>query len=112
MRDHSRAGREHLALRDELLDSDRPGHVAELGRIDVAADGEKRPHTSARKPVDERRNADKGAWEAQKVAQRRQVTSAARQSRVRDYLAGLRETAKLEDNRKAILAAQRQQSTT
>ena len=62
--------------------------------------------------VDQRVSADKGAWQAQKAEQRRQVTAAARQSRVRDYLAGLRETAKMEDNRKEILAAQRQQSTT
>jgi peptidyl-prolyl cis-trans isomerase D len=62
--------------------------------------------------VDQKSSADKGAWQAQKIEQRRQVTAAARQSRVRDYLAGLRESAKLEDRRKEILAAQRQQSTT
>jgi hypothetical protein len=62
--------------------------------------------------VDQRVSADKGAWQAQKAAQRQQVTAAARQARVRDYLAGLRETAKMEDNRRAVLAAQRNQSTT
>ena len=60
--------------------------------------------------VDQRVAADKGAWTAQKVQQRRQATQAARQSRVREYLAGLREQAKLEDNRKAVLAAQRRQA--
>lgn len=60
--------------------------------------------------VDQRVNADKGAWQAQKTQQRRQVTQALRQSRVREYLASLRESAKLEDMRKEVLAAQRAQS--
>ena len=60
--------------------------------------------------VDRRVAADKGAWQAQKVAQRRQVTPALRQARVRDYLAELREGAKLDDRRKAVLAAQRTQA--
>ncbi|GLC27524.1 hypothetical protein rosag_40370 [Roseisolibacter agri] len=60
--------------------------------------------------VDQRVNADKGAWQAQKTQQRRQITQALRQSRVREYLSSLRESAKLEDNRKDVLAAQRAQS--
>ena len=61
--------------------------------------------------LDQKSSADKGAWQAQKTAQRRQITQSARQARVRDYLAGLRESAKLEDSRKDVLAAQRRQST-
>ncbi|MGZ8375675.1 MAG: peptidyl-prolyl cis-trans isomerase [Gemmatirosa sp.] len=60
--------------------------------------------------VDQRVEADRKAWEAQKAAQRRQVTQALRQTRVREYLTSLRETAKLEDKRKEVLAAQRAQS--
>jgi peptidyl-prolyl cis-trans isomerase D len=62
--------------------------------------------------VDDRVAADKGAWQAQKTQQRRQATAAARQARVRDYLAGLRESAELEDNRKEVYAAQRRQAAT
>ncbi|WP_275829810.1 peptidyl-prolyl cis-trans isomerase [Roseisolibacter sp. H3M3-2] len=60
--------------------------------------------------VDQRVNADKGAWTAQKSAQRQQATQVARQQRVREYLTGLREQAKLEDNRKEVVAAQRRQA--
>ena len=60
--------------------------------------------------VDQRVDADKAAWQAQKTQQRRQITQALRQSRVREYLTSLRESAKLEDNRKDVLAAQRAQS--
>jgi peptidyl-prolyl cis-trans isomerase D len=62
--------------------------------------------------VDRRVNADKGAWQAQKAQQRDQVTAALRQQRVRDFLVGLRESAKIEDNRKDVMAAARRQSTT
>ena len=57
-------------------------------------------------------NADKGAWQAQKTTQREQVTAALRQQRVRDYLAGLRESAKITDKRKDVQAAARRQSAT
>jgi peptidyl-prolyl cis-trans isomerase D len=61
--------------------------------------------------VDRRVNADRGAWEAQKREQRQQLTERLREQRVREYLAGLRQSAKIEDNRKEILAAQRQVSS-
>jgi peptidyl-prolyl cis-trans isomerase D len=57
--------------------------------------------------VDRRVAADKGRWLAQKEQQRAQVTQALRQTRVRDYLADLRESAKIDDRRKEVLAAQR-----
>lgn len=60
--------------------------------------------------VDKRVNSDKGAWQAQKTQQRLQVTNALRQQRVRDYVLGLRETAKIADHRKDVAAAQRRQS--
>jgi peptidyl-prolyl cis-trans isomerase D len=62
--------------------------------------------------VDRRTNADKGAWQAQKTQQRQQMTNALRQQRVRDYLLGLRESAKIADHRKDVAAAQRRQSAT
>jgi peptidyl-prolyl cis-trans isomerase D len=60
--------------------------------------------------VDRRVAADKGAWQAQKAQQRQQVSGALRQTRVRDFLADLRETAKVDDRREAVRAAQRRQS--
>jgi peptidyl-prolyl cis-trans isomerase D len=61
--------------------------------------------------IDRRVAADKGAWQAQKAQQRQQITDALRQNRVRDFLADLRETAKVDDRREAVRAAQRRQST-
>jgi peptidyl-prolyl cis-trans isomerase D len=60
--------------------------------------------------VDRRVNADKGAWQAQKAVQRQQIANALKQQRVRDYLLGLRETAKISDHRKDVQAAQRRQA--
>jgi peptidyl-prolyl cis-trans isomerase D len=60
--------------------------------------------------VDRRVNADKGAWQAQKAQQRAQVTQALRQQAVRDFLVGLRESAKIVDRRKDIEATVRRQS--
>jgi peptidyl-prolyl cis-trans isomerase D len=60
--------------------------------------------------VDRRVAADKGRWLAQRAQQRAQVTQQLRQLRVREYLADLREGAKVEDRRKDVLAAQRQQA--
>ena len=60
--------------------------------------------------LDRRVAADKGAWQAQKAQQREQVTNALKQQRIRDYLAGLRESAKIVDNRKDVQAAARRQS--
>jgi parvulin-like peptidyl-prolyl isomerase len=62
--------------------------------------------------VDRRVQADKGAWTAQKQLQRQQVTAALREQRVRDYVTGLRETAKVVDKRKDVQAAVRRQSDT
>lgn len=60
--------------------------------------------------VDRRISADKGQWQAQKAQQRQQVTPAARQARVREFLAELRAEAKIDDRRQKVLAAQRKQS--
>jgi peptidyl-prolyl cis-trans isomerase D len=60
--------------------------------------------------VDRRVAADKGRWQAQKAQQRAQVTQTLRQMRVREYLADLRESAKIDDRRKDVLAAQRRQA--
>ena len=57
--------------------------------------------------VDRRVVADKGAWQAQKATQRQQVAQALRQARVREFLADLRSTAKIDDRRAEVDAAQR-----
>lgn len=61
--------------------------------------------------VDQRLAADKGRWLAQRAQQRQQVTQQLRQSRVREYLADLREGAEVEDRRKEVIAQQRRQAT-
>ena len=61
--------------------------------------------------VDRRVAADKGAWQAQKSTQRAQVAQALRQARVREFLADLRSTAKVDDHRAEVRAAQRSQTT-
>jgi peptidyl-prolyl cis-trans isomerase D len=61
--------------------------------------------------VDRRVNADKGAFEAQKAQQRAQISQALQEQRVREFMAELREQAKVEDNRRALQAAARRQST-
>jgi hypothetical protein len=61
--------------------------------------------------VDRRVAADKGAWQAQKRQQREQVTPALRQARVREFMAELREGAKIEDRRAEVEAASRRQAT-
>ncbi|GJG88409.1 hypothetical protein tb265_35900 [Gemmatimonadetes bacterium T265] len=61
--------------------------------------------------VDRRVAADKGAWQAQKAAQRAQVAQALRQARVREFLSDLRATAKIDDRRAEVQAAQRRQAT-
>ncbi len=60
--------------------------------------------------VDRRVAADKGAWQAQKAVQRQQVAQALRQARVREFLADLRSTAKIDDRRAEVEAAQRRQA--
>lgn len=61
--------------------------------------------------VDRRVEADRTAWEAQKAVQRQEMVQALRQQRVRAFLEGMREQAKIEDNRKKINAAARKTAT-
>ena len=61
--------------------------------------------------VDRRVDANKAAWEAQKDQQRREATSAMQQLRVRTFLNEMRKGAKVEDHRKEINAAARQQAS-
>jgi peptidyl-prolyl cis-trans isomerase D len=51
--------------------------------------------------VDDRIEADRDAWEEQKDSQRAQVTSQIQQVRLDEWLAGLRETTRIVDNRDA-----------
>ena len=60
--------------------------------------------------VDERLPANKAAFEAQKDALRRQALQQARQQRVREFLANLRATADIEDNRRDVEASARRAS--
>lgn len=60
--------------------------------------------------VDRRVGADKGAWQAQKAQQRQQLSGPVRQQRIRDFLAELRESAKIEDKRAEVEAAARRQT--
>ncbi len=57
--------------------------------------------------VDERKLADRAAFEAQKEALRAQELQQARQQRVREFLANLRTTAKIDDNRRDVEASAR-----
>lgn len=52
--------------------------------------------------VDKRVQADRKAFEAQKGALRQQAASSMQQARIQQYLAGLRESAKITDRRKEI----------
>ncbi|MEP6692191.1 MAG: peptidylprolyl isomerase [Gemmatimonadaceae bacterium] len=52
--------------------------------------------------VDKRIAADRTEWEKQKTTQRQQMMGQARQQRVREFLASLRESAKIQDDRKTI----------
>ena len=58
--------------------------------------------------VDRRMNADRAAWEAQKEAQRSEVIQQLREQRVRQFLANLRQSAEIDDNRREIEAAGRE----
>lgn len=60
--------------------------------------------------VDRRVEASREEWERQKDAQRQQAIDALRQSRIRDFMDGLRERAKIEDRRAQLNATARQQS--
>ena len=57
--------------------------------------------------VDERTLADRAVFEAQKEALRAQELQQARQQRVREFLANLRTTAKIDDNRRDVEASAR-----
>ena len=53
--------------------------------------------------VDKIARADSAAWRAQMDQQRGQITSAARQARVQQYMDGLRRAARIKDNRAEVL---------
>ena len=61
--------------------------------------------------VDRRVNADRAVWEKQKQMQRERIVEGLREQRWREFLAGLRERAKIEDNRKEIQRASRESGT-
>lgn len=61
--------------------------------------------------VDRRVNADSGAWLAQKSTQKQQRLTGMRQQAVQLYMQDLRESAKVDDRRKAINAATRRQTS-
>jgi len=61
--------------------------------------------------VDKRVNADSAAWLAQKAMQKQQRVQGQQQQAVQMYLQDLRESAKIDDRRKAINAAVRHQAT-
>jgi len=58
--------------------------------------------------VDDRVEADRAAWEKQKADQRTRVLQGMRQQRVQQFLASLRENAKIQDRRKEIAQQNRQ----
>lgn len=60
--------------------------------------------------VDQRREASRAAFEAQKSAQRESLLEFVRRRRVQDFVTQLRESATIEDNRREIDAAVRRQS--
>lgn len=57
--------------------------------------------------VDRRILSDSATWEKQKDAQRIQLTNQIRQQRIKEFLTNLRASAKIEDNRKEVEAANR-----
>jgi peptidyl-prolyl cis-trans isomerase D len=58
--------------------------------------------------VDKRTDADKATFEKQKKEQRDQMIQRVRQQRVQQYVAALRDAAKIQDNRRAVKANARQ----
>jgi parvulin-like peptidyl-prolyl isomerase len=60
--------------------------------------------------IDRRIESDPKAWEAQKAAQRQNVMRGMRDQRVRLFIDGLRKSAKVDDRRKQLQAAQRRQT--
>ena len=61
--------------------------------------------------VERRVNADRATFEAQKAQQRAQMLEGLRQQRVQEFLRNLRESADIDDNRREINAAARQQAS-
>lgn len=61
--------------------------------------------------VDNRTEADRKAFDAQKSAERQQILGSLQQSRIREFLANLRESAKITDRRKDIKEAMRATSS-
>jgi peptidyl-prolyl cis-trans isomerase D len=61
--------------------------------------------------VERRVQADSSVWEKQKDAQRKQAVASLRESRVRNYMDGLRKASKIKDRRKELNEAARAQST-
>lgn len=57
--------------------------------------------------VNQRKEASRSEWEAQKAVQRQQMLQGLREQRVRTYLENLRKTAKVNDKRKELLSAAR-----
>lgn len=62
--------------------------------------------------VDERRNASRTAWEAQREQQRQQLLQGLRQQRVQVFIDNLRKSARIVDRRKEFEAAARATETT
>jgi peptidyl-prolyl cis-trans isomerase D len=60
--------------------------------------------------VDKRVNADSAAWLAQKAMQKQQRSQGQQQQAIQSYLQDLKQSAKIDDRRKAINAAVRRQS--
>lgn len=60
--------------------------------------------------VDQRKLADRAAFDAQKDQQRASIMDLLRRKRVQDFVTNLRAAARIEDNRKSIDAAARRQS--
>lgn len=61
--------------------------------------------------VDKRTKADSVVWMAQRPTQRDQLTRALREQRIRIFLEGMKKTAKIDDRRKELMAAQRRAAT-
>lgn len=62
--------------------------------------------------VDKRTESNRDAWAAQKAQQRTALLQQVREQAVQAYLVNLRDAAHIVDNRKAVAAANRQQSST
>jgi parvulin-like peptidyl-prolyl isomerase len=61
--------------------------------------------------VDRRTEADRAAFDKQKQQQREQMLERVRQQRVQQYVASLRDAAKIEDNRRLVKQNARQASS-